>query len=141
MKGLIQQIVIDLHKEIKNRNTGNISALRMIIGEVQRLNKKADEEVTDEEVQAIIRKLIKSETQVVELQGGKAEDSLYINVLNKYVPKMMSKAQIQTWIMDYVDMSEFNPKMKAMGSIMKELKGKADGNLVKQVLTEWGTFK
>ena len=134
---LLEKIKSDLKKAMLAKDEHVMSTLRMVIGEVPRLNKKANEEPTDKEIQAIIRKLIKSETQVVELQGGLAVDSLYIRTLSRYIPKLMSKAQIQTWIMDNIDISQFNPKMKAMGPIMKQLNGKADGNDVKKVLTEW----
>lgn len=137
MNGLQKRIIDDLHEEIINRNTGKISALRMILGEIPRLNKKAGEDPTTEEVEGIIRKLIKSEMTVLEYSGQDESESVYIQTLSKYIPKLMSKAQIETWIMDNIDISQFNPKMKAMGPIMKELKGKADGNDVKQVLTEW----
>jgi len=134
---LLEKIKSDLKKAMLAKDEPVMSTLRMVIGEVPRLNKKAGEEVTDLEVETIIRKLIKSELLVLEHSGVDPDESIYINVLNSYIPKLMSKAQIQTWIMDNIDISQFNPKMKAMGSIMKELKGKADGNLVKEVLTEW----
>jgi uncharacterized protein YqeY len=134
---LLEKIKSDLKQAMLAKNEPVMSTLRMIIGEVPRLNKKAGEEATDLEIETIIRKLIKSELLVLEHSGVDPDESIYIKTLNSYIPKLMSKAQIQTWIMDNLDMSEFNPKMKAMGSIMKNLKGKADGNLVKQVLTEW----
>lgn len=137
MTTLLQRIKNDLRTALLNKKVAEINALRMILGELPRLNKKAGQEPTDKEIQDVIRKLIKSETQVVELQGGKAVDSLYISTLSRYIPKQMSKAQIETWIMDNIDLSQFNPKMKAMGPIMKKLSGKADGNDVKKILTEW----
>ena len=138
MNGLMSRIKEDLSQAIlKRENTEVIGALRMILGEIPRLNKKANEEPTTEEIEGIIRKLIKSETQILEINEDDINESIYINTLNRYIPSLMSKAQIQTWIMDNIDISQFNPKMKAMGPIMKELKGKADGNDVKKVLTEW----
>ena len=137
MNELLTKISEDLSEAmIKRSHPDKIGALRMVLSESARTNKKLAD-MTVEEVEAIIRKLIKSEMIVLEYSGFDEAGSVYINTLSNYIPKQMSKAQIETWIMDNIDISQFNPKMKAMGSIMKELKGKADGNDVKKILTEW----
>jgi uncharacterized protein YqeY len=46
---------------------------------------------------------------------------------------MMSEEEIREWIMNNIDLLP-DKKMKAMGEIMKSLKGKADGSLVREIL-------
>jgi Glu-tRNA(Gln) amidotransferase subunit E-like FAD-binding protein len=46
----------------------------------------------------------------------------------------MTSQEIIEWISENVTLADFNPKMKAMGNIMKSLKGKADGNMIKTIL-------
>lgn len=108
--------------------------LRMVIGEIPRLNKKAGEKPTDKEMESIIRKLVKSETQVLELSNRPVSWSLYIKILSGYLPKMMSEQEAREWIAENIVLEDYNPRMKAMGVIMKELRGKVDGNIIKKML-------
>jgi uncharacterized protein YqeY len=137
MKGdrmILDKIKSDLKQAMIDRDEKRKSTLRMVIGEVPRLNKKANEKATDDEILNIIKKLIKSETIVLEASGIPIGESEYINILDSYLPKMMSQEEIIEWIGNNINLDEFNPKIKAMGSIMKELKGKADGNTVRKIL-------
>lgn len=127
-----------IRKDLTNaqlaRDACRVEALRLILGEIPRLNKKLNEKATDEEIINIIRKLIKSEKLVLEYSGTNANSSTYIKTLEKYIPKMMSDQEIKQWILDNIDLSAYSNTVQAMGKIMKELKGKADGNIVKRVL-------
>lgn len=137
---LLDKIEADLKKAMLAKDEDTKSALRMVKGEVPRLNLKAGEKPTDEDIQKIITKLIKSETLVLEYSGQDKDTSAYVNILSQYLPQMMNKAQVQSWIVDNIDLSQFSSKIKAMGAIMKHLKGKADGNLVKNVLLDMDVF-
>jgi uncharacterized protein len=131
---LLATVKSDLKAAMKAKDEVKKNTLRMIIGEVPRLNKKAGEEPTDNEIQAIIEKLIKSELMVLEASGVDEDTSDYVNILKGYLPTKMTAEEISTWIDENVNLDEFNPKAKAMGFIMKSLKGKADGNLVRGIL-------
>ena len=133
-KMLIEKIKKDLTTAIKKGYKTQKSALRMIIGEIPRLNLKKDQQPTDEQVLTIIKRLIKSEQTVCNYSGQDCDENDYIKILNHYLPKMMNEAEIQAWIVDNIDIAKFNPKIKAMGVIMKELKGKADGAMVQKAL-------
>ena len=133
---LEEKIKQDLKQAMLDRNEIKKDTLRIVIGEIPRLNKKIDEKPTNKEIESIIRKLIKSETQVLELSKGNIGESLYINILYDYIPKMMSEQEIGEWITENIVLEDYNPKMKAMGDIMKALKGKADGGVVKAMATK-----
>lgn len=131
---LLQKIKDDMKRAIKEQDYDLKYTTRMIIGEVPRLNKKAGIEPTDQEIEDIIKKLIKSEIIVLEYSGQDESLSLYLNILKSYLPQMLTENEIRGWIAMHVTLSDYNPKIKAMGYIMKELKGKADGNIVKKIL-------
>lgn len=120
----------DLHLAMKTKDVERRDTLRVIIGEISRLNKKVGEEATEEEVIGILRKLRKNEKLVI----GDGEPTIFLKIVEHYLPKMLSREEIFEYIKTNVDFTIFKNKMQAMGSIMKELKGKADGNLVKDVL-------
>lgn len=124
------QIKKDLSAAIKARNENKKDTLRVILGEFGRLDKK---ELSDDEVVNILKKLIKSEKEVLE-QKGEAADSAFIRIIKNYLPKMATEAEITAWIQQNVDFSEFKNKMQAMGLIMKHFGATADGNSVKKIL-------
>lgn len=124
----------DLRKATLGRDGIKKNTIKMILGEIPRLNKNAGEKATDEEIIQIINKLIKSEVLVLGYSGGDESKSEYIRILRGYLPKMMTTEEVAEWISNNIDMEEYPNKMSAMKPIMTSLKGKADGNVVKSIL-------
>ena len=120
----------DLKVAMKDRDEIKKEALRVVMGEMARLDKK---QFPDEEVVKILKKLIKSEREMLE-KSGQGETSPFIDVLDAYLPKMVSETEIQQWIAANVDFSAYKNKMQAMGAIMAHFGASADGNTVKKVL-------
>lgn len=127
---LQEQIKKDLSSAIKVKDEEKKDTLRVIIGEFGRLNKK---ELSDDEVIKILKKLIKSEKELLEKKGD-VTDSEFIRIIENYLPKMATDEEIITWINQNVDFSKFKNKMQAMGLIMKHFGATADGNTVKKIL-------
>ncbi len=126
---LQEKIKEDLKSAMLARETARTSALRVVIGELQRQGVKS---LSDQEVVAVIRKLIKAETETMEKSGAK--ESAYLEVLEGYLPKAPSEAEIRAWIAANVNLAEFGNKMQAMKPIMAHFGGVADGNLVRRIL-------
>lgn len=124
------QIKKDLSAAIKEKNENKKNTLRVVLGEFGRLDKK---ELSDDEVIKILKKLIKSEREVLE-QKGEAADSAFIEIIEHYLPKMATETEIMAWIQQNIDFSQFKNKMQAMGLIMKHFGPRADGNSVKEIL-------
>ena len=134
MGTLLNRIRDDLKQAILDKDDNTKNTLRIVLGEIPRLNKKAETDVTDKDMEGIIRKLIKSETLVLEMSGQDTGKSNYIELLDSYIPELMTEQEIVIWIKKTINLDDFNPKMKAMSTIMRSLKGKADGKLVKDIL-------
>ena len=132
---LLQKLKEDKLKAIRAEDIFKKNAINMVLGELPRLNKPKGTTVTDEELIVIINKLIKSELITLEYSGGDPETSVYIQTLKSYLPVMMTEEEIIVWILDNIDMDAYDIPMKAMRVIMQDLKGRVDGNLVKDILT------
>ena len=148
LPGKIRQ---DLKTAMRNKETVVRDALRQVMSEYPTLTvpvkveledgrtkdttrpKQADE-ITDDEVIGIIRKLIKSEKTL--LEAKQETNSGFLQTLKAYLPQMATREEIETWIRENIDFSEFKSPMQAMGPIMKHFGKQADGNLVKQVLQQ-----
>ena len=126
---LQEQLRADLTKSMKARDEDRTSTLRVLIGEFGRQGKKTLE---DQEIVAIITKLIKSERETLDRSGQ--ETSPYIEILSSYLPKQAGEDEIRSWIAANIDLGEFANKMQAMRPIMAHFGSSADGSTVKKVL-------
>ena len=148
---LPEKIRQDLKTAMRNKDSSVRDALRQVMSEYPTLTvpvkveledgrtkdttrPKREEEITDDEVIGIIRKLIKSEKTL--LDARQENTSAYLQTLECYLPQMASREDIERWIRENIDFSGFKSPMQAMGPIMKHFGKQADGNLVKQVLQE-----
>ena len=127
---LKNQIKRDLTAAIKAKDEEKKDTLRVILGEFGRLDKK---ELSDDEAVKILKKLMKSEKEVLEKKGDET-DSRFIKIIENYLPKMATEADITKWIEQNIEFSEFKNKMQAMGLIMKHFGATADGSAVKKIL-------
>ena len=128
---LQEKIQADLKEAMKARDEARTSAVRIILGEFARQAKK---ELSDQEVQGVIRKLVKSENEMLNLKG--AESSDYLKVLEGYLPQQATETEIREWIDKNINLDDFANKMQAMKPIMMHFGSTADGNTVKRILQD-----
>ncbi|MDX2502245.1 MAG: GatB/YqeY domain-containing protein [Deltaproteobacteria bacterium] len=154
--GWSQDMKISLHDKVRadlktamlEKNQGVRDTLRLIMAEFFKLTMpltlesgkkstrlKKPEEISDDDVIGIIRGLAKSERIVLEATGEK--NSEYLDILQRYLPKLVDQEEIISWIKDNIDFSQFKNRMQAMGPVMKHFGKLADGKLVNQILKEW----
>ncbi|MEW6426851.1 MAG: GatB/YqeY domain-containing protein [Thermodesulfobacteriota bacterium] len=126
---LQERIRADLKESMKAKTEDRTSAIRVIMGEFARQPKK---ELDDAEVVAVIRKLIKSESETLARLGQTS--SPYLAILEAYLPALASEEQIRGWIAANIDFAGFKNKMQAMKPIMAHFGSSADGNTVKRIL-------
>lgn len=126
---LQKSITAELQTSIKNRDAARTAAIRVLIGEFQRQPQK---ELDDSQVASIIKKLVKSERELLAVTGQTASE--FIEILEGYLPAQASEEEIRAWIIAHVDLSTFANKMQAMRPIMNHFGSKVDGNQVKKIL-------
>ncbi len=129
--GLQQTIQSQLKEAMKAKDSARTGTIRILIGEFQR---QPEKDLSDDQVIGIIKKLIKSEKELLAASGEAESD--YIKILNEYLPKQASKDDIRQWITENIDFSSFGNKMQAMRPIMAHFGSSADGNTVKQILQD-----
>lgn len=140
-----------IRSEIKDamlkKETLRLNVLRGMIAaftnELVAQKKKPQEELPDEDALNVIRRLVKQRKESIEqFIKGKREDLAEIEkeelvILEKYLPQMMSKddirkvAEVTKAKLGVQDKSKLG---QLVGAVMKELKGKADGRDVKEVV-------
>jgi uncharacterized protein YqeY len=129
---LQERVKQDLAAAMKAKDDEKKSTLRVIMGEFGRQSQK---DISDEDVVKIIKKLVKSEKEVLEKTGA-APSNRFIEVAEGYLPQLASEEDIKAWITANINFADFKNKMQAMRPIMQHFGANADGNLVKKVLSE-----
>jgi hypothetical protein len=126
------QMKTDLVSALKEKDEERKNAIRVALGEFGRIDKK---DLDDEEIIRILKKLIKSEKEMLDAKGV-SDDSMFIRILDNYLPKLASRDEIREWIRQNIDFAQFKNKMQAMKPIMSYFGSSADGNIVKQILQD-----
>ena len=126
---LQEKVQGELKVAMKAKDSDRTGAIRILMGEFGRQTEKV---LTDEQVFAIIKKLIKSERELLAFQGK--EDSPFLTIMEEYLPKAASEEEIRAWIVANIDFSTFANRMQAMRPIMNHFGSAADGNVVKKIL-------
>lgn len=128
---------------MKAKDALRLSVLRGLLAsftnEAVAKKRKPDEELSDDEVLTVISRAVKQRKDSIEQfeKGGRKDlveaESAELKILETYMPTQMSRDEIITYVKSK-PLPQVSEKNKFMGIIMKELKGKADGALVKEVI-------
>ena len=129
---------------MKARQTETLSTLRMLWSAIRNEEINLRQELTDEEVIGVVSRQIKqlrdSATDFV--KGGRNDlaekANTEIKLLETYLPAQMSDDELESVTKKIIaDMSAkgAGDVGKVMGNVMKQVKGKADGNRVRNIVT------
>ncbi len=106
-------------------------------------NKKPQDMLTDEEAMVVITKLAKQRKDSIEQfkKGGREDlvntEQAELAILETYLPKMMDKSEVEKIAKakkEELGITDGTKKGMLMSALMKDLKGKADGSVVKEVV-------
>ena len=143
-----QQIKDGIKQAMIAKDTVRLTTLRGVSAAFMNeivAKKSTEAELSDEDAISIIRKLVKQRKDSIDqfIKGGRPElaesEEAEMKILDGFLPQLMSREDIKKIVeakkaeageIDKAKMGVF------MGGIMKDLKGKADGALVKEVIDE-----
>jgi uncharacterized protein len=121
------------------------AAIRMVLTSIQLAEVELGHVPTDPEIVALIRKEVKRREEAVEMmrEAGRdemvAEEETELEILGSYLPALMSEAEIRelaSSVIDEVGASSPRDMGRVMGAIMPQVKGRADGRMVNQVVRD-----
>jgi uncharacterized protein YqeY len=135
---LAEQIQTDLKAAMKARNKDAVAALRMVLARIKETQVAAGhgDEVTDDEVQALIRREAKRRTEAADAFAAAGRDELAAKeeaelvILQRYLPQQMSDAELATIIDETIaatGASSAGDFGRVMGAVMSKVSGRADG--------------
>ncbi|MBU1557457.1 GatB/YqeY domain-containing protein [Patescibacteria group bacterium] len=144
---LQQKIREELKEAMKARETVRVMVLKGLVSaftnELVAQKRKPSEELGDGDVLNVIKRAVKQRKDSIEQfrKGGREDlaenEEKELEVLSTYLPETMSKEEIKTIAQDKKEELGIDDKAKMgilIGSLMKDLKDKADGGDVKEVV-------
>ncbi|MEK7606323.1 MAG: GatB/YqeY domain-containing protein [Patescibacteria group bacterium] len=111
--------------------------------EVVALKRKPDDEVTDEEALVVIMREAKKRKDAIEqfTAGGRPElaanEQAELAIIETYLPAQMSREEIEAAVIakkEAMGITDASQKGQFIGAVMKDLKGKADGKIVQEIV-------
>lgn len=144
---LHEQIKAGIKESMMAKDSLKLKAFRAMssafTNELVAKNKKPQEILTDEEALIVITRLAKQRRDSIEqFKKGNREDLVTeeqaeLSILETYLPKLMDKNEVEKIALlkkDELGITDGTQKGMLMSALMKELKGRADGAVVKEVV-------
>ena len=139
----------DLRKDMftfsKEGNTNASDILKMALASIKNAQLAQDNELTEQDIEKILRKEVKKiEDSISQFtQMGRTDlvekETSQLEIIKKYIPELMSEEDIKTIINNKItelNITSMNDMGRLMGAVMKETAGRADGNTVKNLVTQ-----
>jgi uncharacterized protein len=129
------------HDEVKLRVVRGLIA--QFTNELVALKRKPQDELADEEALNVIRRAVKQRKDSIEqfTKGGRDDlvhdEESELKLLEAYLPAQMPREEVEKVAkakMAELGVTDKSGAGKLMGAIMKDLKGKTDGDMVKSVV-------
>jgi uncharacterized protein YqeY len=141
----------DLREQMKDamraKDTVRLSVIRgimtMVTNELVAKGNKPTDTLQEDDIMALVRRAAKQRRDSIEQfeKGGRPDlaetEKAELVILEAMLPTQMSKEEVETAAKAKaaeLGITDATKKNQLMGALMKDLKGKADGTLVKEVV-------
>ncbi len=144
---LHEQIKSGIMEAMKAHDADKLKTYRNMVtaftNELVAKGKKPQDFLNDEEALLVITKLAKQRKDSIEQfkTGGREdlvkEEETELKILEVFLPKLMDKSEVESIAkakQAELSITDVTKKGMLMSALMKDLKGKADGTIVKEVV-------
>lgn len=140
----IEQLRKDMVTAMKAKDKPRKEAISSLISAVKKAGIDAGcrEDIPEEIVDRVILKEQKTVKEQIETcpdsrEDLKAEYQFRYDVISEYAPQLMSADEIKSYILEkFAEVAASKNKGQIMKAVMGDLKGKADGSVINQVVGE-----
>ena len=138
----MEQLQKDMIAAMKAKDKPRKEAISSLVSAVKKaaIDAGCRDDIKEDMVDQVILKELKTvkeqiDTCPAEREDLKAEYQFRYDVIQEYAPSLMSEEEIRNFIMEkFADIVAQKNKGMIMKNVMPELKGKADGKLINQVV-------
>ncbi len=142
---IVRRIRNDLKNAIKQKDRPRISTLRMMISALKNAELDERKELSEEkEISVLTGYTRRCRESIAEFGRGGREDLVEkekteLEIVMQYLPEQMGEDDIRKiakGVLTEVGASNPSDMGRVMGEMMKRVKGRADGNVVKDIVLE-----
>jgi len=140
----MEQLQKDMIAAMKAKDKPRKEAISALVSAVKKaaIDEGCRDDIKEELVDRVILKELKTvkeqiDTCPAERTELKAEYQFRYDVMNEYAPVLMSQEEVKVFITEkFADVLETKNKGMIMKNVMPQLKGKADGKVINQVVAQ-----
>ncbi len=135
----------DLKTAMKAKEKVKVETIRMVRAQLQDFQIAKRDELTEEDEISVLINAAKKRKEALELYEKSDREDLIererqeLAIISAYLPAQLSKEEVEKAVLrviQEVGASSAQDMGKVMGAAMKELKGKADGKMVQEIVRE-----
>jgi len=139
-----KQLQDDMIAAMKARDKVRKDAISTLVSAAKKvaIDEGCRDDIREELVDRVILKELKSVKEQIDTCPASREDLLAeyktrYDIFMEYAPKMMSADEVEAFITEkFADVVESHNKGQIMKAVMPELKGKAEGSVINQVVAK-----
>ena len=140
-----EKVQIDMYAAMKSGEKEKANTLRNVLSKLKDKQIEKRETLSNEEEIKILQTLVKQRKESIDLyeKGGRNElvaiESQEMEIINSYLPKMMSDDSIKNIVKSVIENSGANSMSdmgKVMPEVMKQGKGLIDGKTAQKFVSE-----
>jgi hypothetical protein len=142
---LKEKLEADLRQAMKNRDNVKRSVLRLLLAAIQNAEIAKRGSLDNSDVLGIVAREVKQRNESIEAfkQGDRqdlvAQEEAEMAVLKEYLPRQLSREEVineARQVIEEVGAQGPRDKGKVMSRLMAQLKGKAGGREINEIVTE-----
>ena len=142
---LKEQLRLDMTDAMRAGDNAMRDTLRLLLAAIKQTEVDEKRTLSDEDVQAVLRKQAKQRRESIADYERAGRDDIAdrekaeLLIIESYLPQMMSREEIaELAAQSIAQLNASGPEDtgRVMGSLMPQVKGKADGRLVNEVVRE-----
>ena len=142
---LKQKLFEDLKQALRNEDKVRRSVIRLVMSAIKNTEISRQADLTDPDILGIIAKEVKQRRESIEAfkQGNRqdlvAQEEAEMAVLEEYLPQQMTRDEIiaeARRVIAEVGAQGPGDKGKVMPKLIPQLKGRADGREINEIVTE-----
>ena len=142
---LYKRIESDLQDSLKSGNELRLSVLRMLKSDIMYEKNKTGKDLPEEKIlETVSRAAKRRKESITEFdKAGRIDlsdkEKKELLIIEEYLPKQLTEDEISVFVEEFIlknGKPQSSESGRFIGMIMKELKGRADGSLVKEIVSK-----
>ena len=142
---LKEKLQNDTKAAMREGQTERRDVLRLLLAAIKQVEVDSGKTLDDKGVEDLLMKQMKQRRESIAdyEKAGRAEQAAQekaeVAVIEEYLPKMMSRDEVQAIVaaaISHLNITSSKEMGRLMGHLMPQVKGKADGRLVNEVVKE-----